>query len=237
MDTKNDTDYYAVLKLDHEASEDAINKAARKLSLKYHPDKNPDPSAAIIFQSIQEAKEFLLDKDKRKEYDDKLRADLKRKSYENERMSKMGESRKRFKADLEAKLKTASVDDTNINTNYTNTQQQQAQSEFNVDSSKTWKKKYEGMDLGEQQQFQQGERSSSGNKIRSSKSHASILTSKKDYRTNDMNDNNGGLSKSKKPKYDIYSNQLANGNIRTEIPNTYNDFIAKERRVLESMEV
>ena len=101
---EEEVDYYSILQCDITSSKDVINKAARKLSLKYHPDKNPDPAASKLFQQIQEAKEFLLDEDKRKSYDSKISASLKRKAHDAEKLSKMGESRKRFKKNLELRL-------------------------------------------------------------------------------------------------------------------------------------
>lgn len=63
-------DYYAVLGVDKQASQDEIKKAYRKLALKYHPDKNPgDKKAEDKFKEIAEAHEVLGDPEKRKKYD------------------------------------------------------------------------------------------------------------------------------------------------------------------------
>lgn len=64
-------DYYKVLGVDKNASQDDIKKAFRKLARKFHPDLNPnDPSAKEKFQNINEANEVLSDPEKRKKYDE-----------------------------------------------------------------------------------------------------------------------------------------------------------------------
>lgn len=66
--TKND--YYEILGIDRNASEDDIKKAYRKLAIKYHPDKNPgDKSAEEKFKEATEAYEILKDSNKRAQYD------------------------------------------------------------------------------------------------------------------------------------------------------------------------
>jgi molecular chaperone DnaJ len=63
-------DYYEVLGVNRDATEDDIKKAYRKLALKYHPDKNPgDKSAEEKFKEIGEAYEVLSDAQKRGAYD------------------------------------------------------------------------------------------------------------------------------------------------------------------------
>lgn len=64
-------DYYKILGVDKNASQDDIKKAFRKLARKYHPDLNPnDRSAKDKFQEINEANEVLSDPEKRKKYDE-----------------------------------------------------------------------------------------------------------------------------------------------------------------------
>jgi curved DNA-binding protein len=63
-------DYYQMLGLNRNASEDEIKKAYRKLALHYHPDHHPDdPESEERFKEIGEAYAVLSDPEKRKEYD------------------------------------------------------------------------------------------------------------------------------------------------------------------------
>ena len=65
--------YYYFLGVKENASEEDIKKAYRKLSLKYHPDKNPDDDFfELRFIEIKEAYEMLIDAEKRRIYDDNL---------------------------------------------------------------------------------------------------------------------------------------------------------------------
>ncbi|MBL1220547.1 J domain-containing protein [Chryseobacterium sp. L7] len=66
-------DYYYFLGISQDASEEDIKKAYRKLSLKYHPDKNDnDDFFAGRFREIQEAYEILSDAGRRRTYDQNL---------------------------------------------------------------------------------------------------------------------------------------------------------------------
>jgi curved DNA-binding protein len=66
----NYKDYYKILGVDKNASQDEIKKAYRKLAIKYHPDKNQgDKKAEEKFKEISEAYEVLGDPEKRKKYD------------------------------------------------------------------------------------------------------------------------------------------------------------------------
>ncbi|MEI7844114.1 MAG: molecular chaperone DnaJ [Gallionellaceae bacterium] len=63
-------DYYAVLGINKDASDDEIKKAYRKLAMKHHPDRNPDnPKAEEHFKEAKEAYETLSDGQKRAAYD------------------------------------------------------------------------------------------------------------------------------------------------------------------------
>ena len=62
-------DYYAILGVKKDASQDDIQKAYRKLARKYHPDVNKAPEAEVKFKEVGEAYEVLKDPDKRQKYD------------------------------------------------------------------------------------------------------------------------------------------------------------------------
>jgi len=63
-------DYYKIIGVDRNASQDEIKKKYRKLALRYHPDRNPgDKAAEEKFKEITEAHEVLSDPEKRKKYD------------------------------------------------------------------------------------------------------------------------------------------------------------------------
>ncbi len=64
------TDYYQLLEISKNATQDEIKKAYRKSALKYHPDKNPgDAAAEKKFKQISEAYEVLSDEKKKQIYD------------------------------------------------------------------------------------------------------------------------------------------------------------------------
>ena len=63
-------DYYEVLGVNRDASNEEIKKAYRRLAMKHHPDRNPDnPKAEEQFKEAKEAYETLSDEQKRAAYD------------------------------------------------------------------------------------------------------------------------------------------------------------------------
>lgn len=63
-------DYYKILEVDKNASQEEIKKSFRRLAKKYHPDLNPnDEVAQEKFKEINEAYEVLGDEEKKKKYD------------------------------------------------------------------------------------------------------------------------------------------------------------------------
>ena len=63
-------DFYEVLGVSKNASDEELKKAYRKLALQYHPDRNPgDKAAEDKFKEAAEAYEVLSNKDKRARYD------------------------------------------------------------------------------------------------------------------------------------------------------------------------
>ena len=64
--------HYEILGVSKDSDEKEIKKAYRKLSLQYHPDRNPDPNATEKYKAINEANEILSDAQKREEYNMEL---------------------------------------------------------------------------------------------------------------------------------------------------------------------
>ena len=62
-------EYYQILGVSRDATEEDIKKAFRQQALKYHPDRNQEPGADQKFKEINEAYQVLSDPEKRKLYD------------------------------------------------------------------------------------------------------------------------------------------------------------------------
>lgn len=68
--SENIVDYYALLGVERDASEETIKKAYRKKAMQHHPDRNPgDAESESMFKSVKEAYETLSDTQKRSNYD------------------------------------------------------------------------------------------------------------------------------------------------------------------------
>eukprot|EP01027_Heterolobosea_sp_BB2_P023809 GEZU01035817.1.p2 GENE.GEZU01035817.1~~GEZU01035817.1.p2 ORF type:complete len:411 (-),score=131.32 GEZU01035817.1:124-1356(-) len=65
----NETAYYDILGVSRTCTDAELRSAYRKLSLKYHPDRNQDPDAKEKFQEISNAYQVLSDPEKREIYD------------------------------------------------------------------------------------------------------------------------------------------------------------------------
>ena len=66
----NKRDFYDILGINRDASDDDIKKAYRKLAMKFHPDRNPDSKdAEDMFKEAKEAYEILSEPEKRRAYD------------------------------------------------------------------------------------------------------------------------------------------------------------------------
>ncbi|KAG2708839.1 hypothetical protein I3843_05G192000 [Carya illinoinensis] len=70
IDSSIQKDYYKVLEVDYDATEENIRLNYLRLALKWHPDKHKGDSAVTAkFQEINEAYKVLIDPDKRIDYD------------------------------------------------------------------------------------------------------------------------------------------------------------------------
>lgn len=67
--TTNKRDYYEVLGVPRNASEEEVKKAFRKLALEYHPDRNKNAGAEGQFKEVNEAYQVISDPEQRARYD------------------------------------------------------------------------------------------------------------------------------------------------------------------------
>ena len=67
--TTQKRDYYDILGVPKNASDDDLKKAFRKLAFQYHPDRNKESGAEEKFKEINEAYQVLSDPEKRSQYD------------------------------------------------------------------------------------------------------------------------------------------------------------------------
>ena len=70
-------DYYSILEINQSASAETIEKVHKLLVKKYHPDLQPNENkreAELKLRDINEAYEVLTDENKKREYDEKLKA-------------------------------------------------------------------------------------------------------------------------------------------------------------------
>ena len=62
-------DYYKIMGLARDATQDEVKRAYRQLARKYHPDVSKDPEAEVRFKELGEANAVLKDIEKRAAYD------------------------------------------------------------------------------------------------------------------------------------------------------------------------
>jgi hypothetical protein len=70
----NKYDCYSILGITHNANDEEIKRAYRRLALQYHPDRNRSPEATAIFTVIQIAYDTLIDPGRRRQYDSTIPA-------------------------------------------------------------------------------------------------------------------------------------------------------------------
>ena len=89
--------YYEILEVDKNASEEVIEKAYKTLAKKYHPDLQNNSNSQNKMQQINEAYEILSNDFKRREYDEKLQ----KQSVSVEEYNKIIQENNKLKQDLQ----------------------------------------------------------------------------------------------------------------------------------------
>jgi len=75
------TDHYQTLGVAHDATQDVVKRAYRKLARRYHPDVSKEANAEQRFKAVAEAHEALIDPQRRAAYDDSLREATQAQAY------------------------------------------------------------------------------------------------------------------------------------------------------------
>ncbi len=89
--------YYEILNVNRNATDEEIKQAYRSMVKKYHPDINKSEEASKLIISLNEAKENLLDPDKRKQYDALLDDVLHSKEYSKDKNETHSTKNKEYK--------------------------------------------------------------------------------------------------------------------------------------------
>ena len=63
------SDYYAILGISRNATDEDLKRSYKKLAIKFHPDKNHAPQASEAFKKVGAAYACLTDPEKRRYYD------------------------------------------------------------------------------------------------------------------------------------------------------------------------
>ena len=101
--------YYEILEVDKNASEEVIEKAYKTLAKKYHPDLQNNSDCQDKMRQINEAYEILSNDFKRREYDEKI----KRQSVSIEEYNKIIQENNRLKQDLQKVTSTNNISNLN----------------------------------------------------------------------------------------------------------------------------
>ena len=101
--------YYEILEVDKNASEEVIEKAYKTLAKKYHPDLQSNSNCQDKMCQINEAYEILSNDFKRREYDEKI----KRQSVSIEEYNKIIQENNRLKQDLQKVTSTNNISNLN----------------------------------------------------------------------------------------------------------------------------